>query len=176
MLGTSTHILFLGKELRALDCICTKVSLAAWEYLESWHLVWLLAMMVVPALVSLGLWWVSFLLSRGKHLMPLLAFLLSLVLTLINNEITGSRLSKSISLACGTTQFENKNKSNAREAKWMQIKVWRNLLAPIRLFCFLSPLNEMNTAFWSSDVNHSPFWRDLITTLSSLRKRLSSLG
>lgn len=123
-------------ELRSLDCICTKVSLAAWEYLERWHLMWLLAMMAFPALVSPGLWWVSFLLSRGKHLMLLLASLISLVLILINNEITGPRLSKSISLACGTTQFENKNKSNAREAKWMQIKVWRNLLAPIRLFCF----------------------------------------
>lgn len=48
---------------------------------------------------------------------PLLALLIYLVLILINNEITGYRLSKSIFLACGTTQFENKNKSNDLKAK-----------------------------------------------------------
>lgn len=92
----------------------------------------------------------------------------SLLLTSINNEITGSRLSESIFLACGTTQFGKKNKSNAWEATWMQIKVWRNLSAPKHLPCFVSPLNETSTVFWSSDVNHSPFWSGWLQHCPSL--------
>ena len=48
-------------------------------------------------------------LPRGKmETHPLSTPLINPILTSKHSEITGSRLSESIFLACGTTQFENK--------------------------------------------------------------------